>query len=215
VHPVTAKRVPRAVREQQMLDAAVSVIAKRGFHAASMDEIAEVAGISKPMVYAYLGTKEEMFIACLHREATRMVEAVIAAVRPAATPADQLWHGLNAFFGFVAAHRDGWTVLYRQSRGQEPFASELATMRERFVEIVTALLARAVALADGPAGPADLEPVTLALVGAAESMADWLVDHPAEEPGRTATRLVSFIWLGAEDLLRGAVWRPHREASES
>ncbi len=53
------KRLPRAVREQQMLDAAVKVFARRGFHAASMDEIAEVAGISKPMVYAYLGTKDD------------------------------------------------------------------------------------------------------------------------------------------------------------
>lgn len=63
------KRLPRAVREQQMLDAAVKVFSRRGFHAASMDEIAEDAGISKPMVYAYLGTKEELFVACLHRRA--------------------------------------------------------------------------------------------------------------------------------------------------
>ena len=56
--PVTSKRVPRAIREQQMLEAAVSVFGRLGFHAASMDEIAELAGISKPMVYAYLGTKE-------------------------------------------------------------------------------------------------------------------------------------------------------------
>ena len=40
-----------------------------------------------------------------------------------------------------------------------------------------------------------------------ESMADWLVDHPGEEPERTAARLMSFIWLGADDLLRGAKWR--------
>lgn len=59
-----------------MLDAAVKVFSRRGFHAASMDEIADDAGISKPMVYAYLGTKEELFIACLHRESTRMMEAI-------------------------------------------------------------------------------------------------------------------------------------------
>ncbi len=63
------KRLPRAVRERQMLDSAVRVFSRRGYHAASMDEIAEDAGISKPMVYAYLGTKEEVFLAALHREA--------------------------------------------------------------------------------------------------------------------------------------------------
>jgi AcrR family transcriptional regulator len=209
VQPVTTpKRVPRAVRERQMLDAAVGVFARHGFHAASMDEIAEVAGISKPMVYAYLGTKEDLFIACLHREATRLVEAVVAAVPADAGPAEQLWSGLRAFFTFVGAHRDGWTILYRRSQGREPFAGEWATMRRQMIEIISALLARAVAGAGGRGGPADLEPVAYGLVGAAESMADWLVDHPDEDPGRTAARLMSFIWLGADDLLRGASWRP-------
>jgi AcrR family transcriptional regulator len=205
------KRVPRAVREQQMLDAAVVVFARCGFHAASMDEIAEHAGISKPMVYAYLGTKEDLFIACLHREATWLVEAVVGSVVPTAGPDEQLWNGLRGFFAFVGAHRDGWTLLYRQSRGREPFAGEWVGMRARVVEIVSVLLAQAVAGAGGPAGPADIEPVTHALVGAAESMADWLVDRPDEDPERTASRLMSFIWLGAEDLLRGAAWRPKQK----
>jgi len=68
----TFKRLPREIREQQVLDAAVRVFSQHGFHTASMDEIAEVAGVSKPMVYAYLGTKEELFIACLRREAARL-----------------------------------------------------------------------------------------------------------------------------------------------
>ena len=213
VHPVTSKRVPRAIREQQMLDAAVSVFAHRGFHAASMDEIAEIAGISKPMVYAYLGTKEDLFTACLHREATRMVEAVVGAVGTTTRADEQLWNGLRGFFAFVGAHRDGWTMLYRQARGREPFASEWAAMRGRMVEIVALLLSRAVAGAGGRGGPADIEPVTYALVGAAESMADWLVDHPDEDPERTAARLMSFVWLGAEDLLRGTSWRPDGTAN--
>jgi AcrR family transcriptional regulator len=191
-----------------MLDAAVSVFGRHGFHAASMDEIAEVAGISKPMVYAYLGSKEDLFIACLHREATRLVETVVGAVGSSTRPDEQLWNGLRGFFAFVGAHREGWNMLYRQSRGREPFASEWAAMRGRMVEIVSGLLARAVASAGGPGGPADLEPVTYAMVGAAESMADWLADHPGEDPGRTAARLMNLIWLGAEDLLRGAVWHP-------
>ena len=207
MQPVTSKRVPRAIREQQMLDAAVSVFGRRGFHAASMDEIAEIAGISKPMVYAYLGTKEDLFTACLHQAATRMVEVVLEAVGDSSRADEQLWRGLRGFFSFVAAHRDDWTMLYRQSRGREPFATEWTQMRGRMIEIVSLLLSRAVAGAGGPAGPADLEPVTYALVGAAESMADWLVDHPGEEPERTAARLMSFIWLGADDLLRGAKWR--------
>jgi AcrR family transcriptional regulator len=201
----TVKRLPRAVREQQMLDAAVRVFSRRGYHDASMDEIADVAGISKPMVYAYLGTKDALFIACLHREATRLLEAVAESVRADASPDEQLWHGLRAFFGFVGAYRDGWRVLYRQARGQEPFAAELAEMRLRMVEMVAGLLS---SVFDGTEPLPDFTRMAYALVGAAESLADWLADHPEAEPDATATSMMNFVWVGADDLLRGRVWHP-------
>jgi AcrR family transcriptional regulator len=202
------KRLPRVVREQQMLDAAVKVFAKHGFHAASMDEIAEVAGISKPMVYAYLGTKDELFLACLQREATRLIEAVAAGVVPTARPDEQLWNGLRAFFAFVGAHRDGWRVLYRQARSEPHFAGELAGMRTRIVELVAGLLEGACAQAGTrmSARPDDFLAMAFAYVGAAESLADWLADHAEEDPERTATRMMNFVWVGAEALLQGRVW---------
>ncbi|MDO3683710.1 TetR/AcrR family transcriptional regulator [Micromonospora sp. C28ISP2-4] len=204
----TFKRLPRAVREQQMLDAAVKVFSRRGFHAASMDEIADDAGISKPMVYAYLGTKEELFIACLHRESTRMMEAIAGAAAPDLPADERLWRGLRAFFGFVGAHRDGWAVLYRQARGSQPFAAELAAMRGRLVEVVAGMLDHALRASGREVGATDLEVVAYALVGASESLADWLADHPEADAGKTATRMMNVAWLGADQLLRGAAWHP-------
>ncbi len=147
-----------------------------------MDEIAEAAGISKPMVYAYLGTKEELFIACLHREGDRLVAAVTDAARDGDTPDDQLWRGLRAFFGFVADHRDGWRVLYRQARGQETFASVLAQLRATMVEIVTGLLAQSNQAVGGRASARDVQTLGFALVGSAESMADWVVEQEQADP---------------------------------
>lgn len=204
----TFKRLPRAVREQQMLDAAVRVFSRRGYHAASMDEIAEDAGISKPMVYAYLGTKEELFVACLHREGTRMMEAIAAAAAPDLPADERLWRGLRAFFGFVGAHRDGWAVLYRQARGEQPFAGELATMRARLVEVVAGMLDHALRAEGREVAGTELEVVAYALVGASESLADWLADHPEADPERTATRMMNVAWLGAGQLLRGVTWQP-------
>lgn len=204
----TFKRLPRAVREQQMLDAAVRVFSRRGYHAASMDEIAEDAGISKPMVYAYLGTKEELFVACLHREGTRLMEAIASAAVPDLPADERLWRGLRAFFGFVGAHRDGWAVLHRQARGEQPFAGELATMRARLVEVVAGMLDHALCAEGCEAGTTDLEVVAYALVGATESLADWLADHPDADPGKTATRMMNVAWLGAGQLLHGEIWRP-------
>ncbi|MDR7280193.1 AcrR family transcriptional regulator [Catenuloplanes atrovinosus] len=202
------KRLPRAVRERQMLDSAVRVFSRRGYHAASMDEIAEAAGVSKPMVYAYLGTKEELFTACLHREATRLMETVAGAVEPD-VPADrQLWNGLRAFFDVVATSREGWTVLYRQARGLEPFAAELADMRSRMVRVVTVLLGRAMAGSGGRATETELEVMAHALVGAGESLADWMTDHPGADPAKTATQMMNVAWLGADRLLGGTSWHP-------
>ena len=200
--------MPRSIRVEQMLDAAVGVFSAAGYHAASMDDIAERAGISKPMVYAYLGTKEELFIACVHREGTRLMEAIVAATALQVPPDEQLWRGLRAFFTFVGDHRDGWAVLYRQARGQERFAAELAEMRARMGEVVAGLLARVIAAGGRRPRPAELTPMAYALVGAGESLADWVVDHPSEPPETTATRLMNFVWLGAGELLRGATWRP-------
>ena len=70
------KRLPRAVREQQMLDAAVQMFSVNGYHETSMDAIAAEAQISKPMLYLYYGSKEELFGACLDRELARFVEEV-------------------------------------------------------------------------------------------------------------------------------------------
>ncbi|WP_199523806.1 TetR/AcrR family transcriptional regulator [Micromonospora craterilacus] len=205
------KRLPRAVREQQMLDAAVRVFSRRGYHGASMDEIAEEAGISKPMVYAYLGTKEELFVACLHREGTRMMEAIAGAAAPDLPADERLWRGLRAFFGFVGAHRDGWAVLYRQARGEQPFAGELAVMRARLVEVVAGMLDHALRAERREVAETELEVVAYALVGATESLADWLADRPEADPEKTATRMMNAAWLGAGQLLRGVTWRPPSE----
>ncbi|SNT45294.1 DNA-binding transcriptional regulator, AcrR family [Asanoa hainanensis] len=202
----TFKRLPRAVREQQMLDAAVRVFSRRGFHDASMDEIAEEAGISKPMVYAYLGSKDDLFRACVHREGTRLLESIVAVVADDLPADEQLWRGLRGFFGFVGAHRDGWAVLYRQARSGPSY--DLAALRTRIVEVVAGMLKRAVESQGRTARDEDLTASAYALVGAAESIADWLADHPEADPDHSAARLMNFSWLGARQLLRGELWQP-------
>ena len=113
-----SRRQPRSVRERQILDAAVEVFAAHGFHTASMDEISETAGISKPMLYAYLGAKDELFVACIRREATRLIEEIGTAVEAGLRPEEQLWRGLRVFFEYVQRNQAAWTVLHRQANAQ-------------------------------------------------------------------------------------------------
>ena len=205
-----AKRLPREVRERQILDAAVRVFSRNGYHAASMDEISEVAGISKPMIYAYLGSKEDLFAACIKREASEFLEAIASVVKPD-LPADvQLWYGLRSFFGFVGEHRDSWRVLHRQVIAQGgPFTTELNAMRQQTIDLVTALLMRTGSAAGmGEAASATGEALATALVGAAESLADWWLDHPEETAGSVASKLMNLVWLGFGDLVEDKVWLP-------
>jgi AcrR family transcriptional regulator len=188
--PPTRRRLPRQVRERQMLDAAVAVFSQRGFHLASMDDIAEAAEVSKPMIYAYLGSKDDLFTACIRREAQRLMELITAAVPTGLTRDERLYRGLLAFFEFVTEHRDGWIVLYRQARVHGSFAGEIAAARERIIVMVAALLARSAG------DEAQAMPVAHALVGAAEALSDWALEHPEETPDALANRLMDVIWTG-------------------
>jgi hypothetical protein len=99
-------------------------------------------------------------------------------------------------------------VLYRQARGQRPFAGASAEMRERMVEVVAVMLGRALAAEGREVRELELQLMAYALVGASESLADWLADHPEADPEKTATRMMNLAWLGAGQLLRGETWTP-------
>ncbi|MFF3764444.1 TetR/AcrR family transcriptional regulator [Streptomyces sp. NPDC001922] len=207
--------MPRAVRERQMLDAAVATFAQRGYRAASMDEIAELAGVSKPLVYLYLNSKEELFGACVRREAQALVEAVRSAVEPECGSASrQLWNGLRGFFAHTADHPDGWAVLNSQARTHgEPFADEVAAMREQLVAYVRRLIAAAgceARCAPEPVSEREIAGLAHALVGAAESLAGWANAVPGERPSaqETATVAMNFAWAGLQNLMDGNRWSP-------
>ncbi|OIJ66777.1 TetR/AcrR family transcriptional regulator [Streptomyces mangrovisoli] len=206
---VKTKRMPRAVREQQMLDAAVRIFGQRGYMAASMDEIAELAGVSKPLVYLYLNSKEDLFTACIRREASALTEAVRRGVRQGPSADRQLWDGLLAFFTHTARHPDGWSVLHLQARTHgEPFAAEVTAMREEIVAFVTELIA--VAARDAHRDPhlpeREVAGLAEALVGAAESLAAWANATPGVTARQAAATLMNFAWAGLGDLMENRPW---------
>ncbi|WP_340376899.1 TetR/AcrR family transcriptional regulator [Streptomyces sp. SS7] len=208
---VKTKRMPRAVREQQMLDAAVEIFGQRGYMAASMDEIAELAGVSKPLVYLYLNSKEDLFIACIRREARALVDAVRSGVRTD-LPADRrLWDGLLAFFVHTAAHPHAWSVVHLQARTHgEAFAAEAAAMREEIVAFVTHLIAVGAREAhrDPDLPEREVAGLAEALVGAAESLAVWANAGEGVTARQAAATLMNFAWAGLGDLTHGRSWSP-------
>jgi AcrR family transcriptional regulator len=200
--------VPRVVREREMLEVAGRVFAERGFHAASMEEIAAGAGVSKPMIYNYFGSKEGLYFAYIELAGQRMLMRMGNAVRAAGTrPEERLWASALAFFGHVDDNRDEWSVLFGElaARGA-PFSREVSAIRARVSDGTAALFDEVLQRSGvSPDTIGGIEPLAHAFVGAGESLANWWLDHPEESQGAMAARLMNVAWIGLSELLQSRV----------
>lgn len=194
------KRLPRAVREQQMLDAAVEMFSRNGYHETSMDAIAAEAEISKPMLYLYYGSKEELFGACLDRELGRFIEAVRADIDLKQSPKDLLRSTILAFLHYIDANRASWIVLYQQATSSQMYSHTVREGRERIVDLVARLLSSGTR---NPEPDTDFHMMAVALVGAGEAIATRVSTGEADVDD-AAELLINLFWRG----LRG---RPAEE----
>ena len=191
------RRLPRRVREQQLIDAAVSAFSRGDYHTVSVEEIAVAAGTSKPTVYHYLGSKEGIFTACVRREMERLVEAIRTAVRDPLHPTDEdpLRRGMRAFFGFVIDNRESWTVLYRRAVAQgQPFEGETLRMRDRVTDEMADLITTCTRGDYGALDPREAQLLARVAVSTADAFADWLLDHPDENPDTMAGHVTELTW---------------------
>jgi AcrR family transcriptional regulator len=162
----SGERLGRSEREALMLKAAGEAFAAHGFHGTSMDEIAGAAGITKPMLYRYFGSKEGLYAAYLRITGEELIEGMRTAESRGQSSEARLRAGLFAFLTYVAEHRAGWTVLHGETTGpaDAQIASEVAELRRRIVGINTTVFGD--------------EAFAHAFTGAAESLATWWVKQP-------------------------------------
>ncbi|HEX8065370.1 MAG TPA: TetR/AcrR family transcriptional regulator [Thermoleophilaceae bacterium] len=208
-HP---RRVPRAIREEQMLAAATRLFAARGFHVASMDEIARASGITKPMLYAYFDSKEGLFDACMAKGERQLEEAVREAALGAPSPEQRLWRGLVAVFRFFDENPDLFALGYPRGSTSGTFVAAAARGRESMARLLTALLAdTAVGAGVDPDAAREAEPLAHALTGATIAVLSWSADRPEEPRELHALRLMNFAWMGLGNLAAGNLWIPPAE----
>jgi AcrR family transcriptional regulator len=186
------KRLPRAVREQQMLDAAVQMFSINGYHDTSMDAIAAKAEISKPMLYLYYGSKEELFGACLDREMARFIDGVRDEINLDQSPKDLLGNTIVAFMRYIDSNRASWIVMYAQATSSQAFAHTVREGRERIIALVARILE---AGTRNPEPDTDFEMMAVALVGAGEAIATRLStgDTDVDE---AAELMINLFWRG-------------------
>jgi AcrR family transcriptional regulator len=128
-----APRLPPEERREQLLDAALSLIAEKGYESVSMEGIARRAGVTKPVVYDLFGTLADLLDALLEREEERAL-LQLAELMPApdedADPAKLLVDGLDAFLRAVETRPDAWRLSLMPIEAQPGIVRE-QVLRDR------------------------------------------------------------------------------------
>lgn len=179
-----------------MLDAAVQMFSVNGYHETSMDAIAAKAEISKPMLYLYYGSKEELFGACLDRELARFIDAIREDIDLELTPKDLLRNTIASFLRYIDTNRASWIVMYTQATSSQAFADTVHEGRERIIALVARLLR---AGTRNPEPDNDFEMMAVALVGAGEAVASR-VSTGETDVDEAAELMNNLFWRG----LKGA-----------
>src|SRR5437763_1690527 len=119
------KGVPRAEREEQIVAVAIGEFALHGYARASVIEIARQAGISKPLIYQYFGSKDGLYLACLHAVSSGLLHRLQQAELEVDDSVASRIHPLRAVFEALEPQRDAWQLLFDPSM---PRTGEIAAI---------------------------------------------------------------------------------------
>jgi AcrR family transcriptional regulator len=201
------RRRDRAARELEMLDAAEEIFGERGYAATSMDDIAARAGVSKPLVYQYYGSKDGMFVACLSRLRAQLLESVTGAVMAAADVERAMYDGLAQWFRFLDEHPRAWAVMVDEGMLTAGPAAEAADqVRADFVDLIAAMV-RLNLPAERETSEAEIQVVAQAISGATERLAVWRSRNDGNPPPEeVAETLMNVFWIGLRSVRDGESW---------
>ncbi|MHA3023121.1 TetR/AcrR family transcriptional regulator [Mycobacterium sp. BMJ-28] len=136
-------RLPRDERRGQLLIAASEVFVDRGYHAAGMDEIADRAGVSKPVLYQHFSSKLELYLAVLQRHVDNLVSGVRQALRTTTDNRQRLRAAVQAFFDFVEHDSQGYRLIFENDYVTEPQVSaQVKVATESCTDAVFDLISR-------------------------------------------------------------------------
>jgi AcrR family transcriptional regulator len=182
-------RVPRELRERQLLELAAALFAERGYAGASMDELARQAGVTKPVVYELFGSKDGLFGACVDRSIERLAADISAAVRAETEPEARLRAGGLAFLRFAAEHRVAWDLMSMGGR----FAEQAQLVRSSQAELIRELMSE---LAGPDVDERELQVAAHAINAAYEGVAHWMWAHPEVPIEQVADWVVELLLPG-------------------
>jgi AcrR family transcriptional regulator len=206
------QRLTRDERRARILDAASKVFADRGYEGASIEEIAEAAGITRPVIYDHFASKRELHISLLELHMDEFLQVIGQAVASEDTPAARLEAGMRAFFEFVESHPYAWRLLFRDPT---PADEEIVAAHERLQGRGSDALAAMIAATPPARNPSDSLPDELAFAmwaqiikNASHGLAFWWYVHREVPREELVSVTMNALWIGFERIQRGERWTP-------
>ena len=117
-------RLPRDERRAQLLAAALEVFTAAGYHSAAMDEIADRAGVSKPVLYQHFPSKLDLYLAVLDTHIDSLVFAIQRAIQSTPDNAKRVQATIGAYFDFIEAEGEAFRLLFESDMNVEPAVRE-------------------------------------------------------------------------------------------
>jgi len=194
IDPLGAKqRLPRDERRAQLLTAALEVFTAAGYHAAAMDEIADRAGVSKPVLYQHFPSKLDLFLAVLDLHVDSLVYTIQRAIASTHDNADRVRATVDAYFNFIEEEGEAYRLLFESDMNVEPAVRErLSRMTYDCAAAVSAIIAADTGI---PEEAAML--LGVGLIGTAQFTARYWLERDGRVPRKAAADLVANLqWRG-------------------
>jgi AcrR family transcriptional regulator len=186
-------RLSGPARRAQLLEVGRKVFAERGYEAASVEEIADRAKVSKPIVYEHFGGKEGLYAVVVDREILRILESITVAIS-AGSPRERVEQAALAFLTYVEDEPDGFTVLSRDAPGR--MSSLLSELGQRVGAIFAAEFKRA------GYDPKVAPIYAHALIGMVAFVGQWWTEERKPSVETVASHLAALGWMGLRHLPR-------------
>jgi AcrR family transcriptional regulator len=200
------QRLPAARRRSQLLEVALERFAAQGFHGASMEEIADAAGVTKPVLYQHFGSKRTLYLELLETVGEELLDEVREAVAAEDSPYRRVLAGFDAYFRFVSERTSAFQLLFGSgARLSDEFAEAVRRIEASVAATVSAFI-------EAEIDPAYQELLGHAIVGLGEVAARfWVSRHeeagyPNLDPAEgklLAARLADLVWAGLRGLPGG------------
>jgi len=185
--------MPRDARRAQLLESALDVFVAQGYHAAAMDDIAERAGVSKPVLYQHFPGKLELYRALLTTCADDLVLRVRDAIAATSDNRERVEAAVSAYFDFVAGDGQAYRLVFESDlRGEPEAAAVVDGALTRCIDTVAAAVTTDAGL-DAPRARL----LAVGLVGLSQVAAQYWLDSEQEVPRDEAVALMaSLAWRG-------------------